>query len=232
MIASIALSLNSSAEEKKTTPKAERNFHDTGLRIGFDITRPIQGLWNKGDRFGAEFSADMEAIPDLFITAEAGWEKFNMLQKHVDYTSNGTYLRIGADYNLLRTKGEIADKSTLYVGIRYGFSVSAQTINSYKIDNYWGVQSGSFDTQNYGSHWGEIVFGMKTEIFKNIYLGWSVRGKFLFSQKDLGMPPAYFSAGYGTNDNAVNLDFTYSIIYSIPFNFNKNKQQTQLPSSK
>lgn len=227
-----SLAISTKAEEKKP-PKAEKYWHETGLRLGFDVSRPFQSYWTKGDRWGGEVMGDLEVSPDVFVVAEAGWEQFKMKQPHVDYSSNGSYLRLGVDYNLLHVPTEKNDKSTLYFGLRYGFGPSSQTVNSYSIDNYWGTSSGSFAKQNYMNHWGEVVFGMKAEVLKNLYLGWNVRVKFLFGQGDIGMPPAYFAAGYGTNDTNSNFDFNYTIMYSLPFNIGKRhsaEEKAQLKS--
>ncbi|MFV0554093.1 MAG: DUF6048 family protein [Mangrovibacterium sp.] len=224
-LAILLLTPSSALAEEKKAPKAEKYWHETGLRLGFDISRPFQSLWVKGDRWGVEFSADMELKPDLFVVAEGGWESFDMKQPHVDYSANGAYLRIGVDYNLLHVPNEPNDKSTLFVGARYGVGPSAQTVNGYSIDNYWGTFEGSFEQQNYVAHWGEVVFGMKTEVLKNLYLGWNVRAKFLLGQSAGNMPPAYFAAGYGTDNGGMNFDFNYTIMYSLPFNFGKRHHE-------
>ncbi|MFV0365094.1 MAG: DUF6048 family protein [Mangrovibacterium sp.] len=229
-----ALLTNAQAEEKKP-PKAEKYWHETGLRLGADITRPFQSLWTKGNRWGGEVSADLEVSPDVFVVAEGGWETFDMKQPHVDYSSNGAYLRLGVDYNLLHVPTEHNDKSTLYVGARYGFGPSVQTVNSYTIDNYWQTFEESFPRQNYFSHWGEFVFGMKTEVLKNFYLGWSIRVKFMLGQSGDDMPPAYFAAGYGTNDTGANFDFNYSLMYSLPYNLGKRfsaEEKAELKAAK
>ncbi|MFV0291466.1 MAG: DUF6048 family protein [Mangrovibacterium sp.] len=232
-LVSLATSVN--AEEKKKAPKAEKYWHETGLRLGTDITRPFQGLWTKGDRWGMEFFGDFEVSPDVFVVAEAGWEKFSMQHPHVDYSGNGTYLRLGADYNLLHVPNEKEDKSSLYFGARYGFGNAVQTVDGYQIDNYWGTFSGSFSKQNYFSHWAELVFGMKTEIVHNIYLGWNVRAKFMIGDNSAEIPPAYFVPGCGTADKNVNFDFNYSIMYSLPFNIGKrysDEEKAELEASK
>lgn len=227
MIALAILWISSAQAKDKKPPKAEKYWHETGLRLGTDLTRPFQTHWVKGKRWGGEFFADFELIPDVFVVGEAGWEKFDMNHPHVNYTSNGAYMRLGADYNLLHVPDEKNDKSTLFFGLRYGFGSSAQTVNSYQINNYWGTYDGNFNKQNYATHWGELVFGMKTEILKNIYLGWSVRAKFKLGQGGDDMPPAYFAAGYGTNDAKMNFDFNYSLMYSLPFNLGKRHSKKE-----
>jgi hypothetical protein len=61
--------------EKKIKPKrTDKYIHMRGIRFGTDLTRPIQDLWTKGDRYGYEFSADMELWPNLFPSFETGYD--------------------------------------------------------------------------------------------------------------------------------------------------------------
>lgn len=212
-------------EEQKIKPKRTDNFiRMDGIRLGTDLTRPFQSLWNKGDRMGVEFSADIELRPNIYPVAEAGWEKFTLDQDFVNYTSSGPYIRAGLNYNLLaaETKDE---RDILYIGFRYGISLATQEVHSYRINNYWGPTTGSFPAQNYQSQWIEVIFGITGELFKNVYLGWSLRGKFNVIQKDFDMPPAYFNPGYGKAENSMNVDMTYSLFYTLPFEFGRNKKE-------
>jgi len=193
-----------------------------GIRFGSDLTRPIQDLWTKGDRYGYEFSADMELWPNLFPTFETGYDVMKIQTPNVDYAGQGPYSRIGIDYNFLEAQSH-KDKDILFIGFRYGFTAANQQVNQYLIDYYWGQTIGSYPTQSYFGHWGEIVLGLKGEIFRNFYLGWSVRGKIKFNHADLGMPPVYFIPGFGKADKGFRLDFTYSVFYNIQWEFRKKK---------
>jgi hypothetical protein len=58
---------------------------------------------------------------------------------------------------------------------------------------------------------------VRTELFRNFSIGWSIRLKFLISaggSKDLR--PIYFP-GYGTGSKTVNAGINYFLIWSIPF---------------
>jgi hypothetical protein len=140
---------------------------------------------------------------------------------YVDYNGRGSYSRVGIDYNLLEAQNK-TDKDIFIVGIRYGFSLAHQQVNQYLIDQYWGQTAGGFGNQSYFAHWGEFVLGIKGEILRNIYMGWTVRGKIKFNNADLGMPPVYFIPGYGKADKGFALDFTYSVYYNIPWDFRKS----------
>jgi len=140
---------------------------------------------------------------------------------NVNYSGQGSYSRFGMDYNFLQAENK-NDKNILYVGARYGFALASQQVNNYRIDSYWGPTTGSYGNQTFFAHWGEIVFGMKGEVFHNFYMGWSIRCKIQLNNKPIGYPPAYFIPGFGKAESGSNFDFTYSVYYNIPWDFRKN----------
>ena len=217
-----AISHGQPEHEKKFKPKRTDNYiHMKGIRFGMDVTRSFQDLWTKGNRYGTEFSADMELWPSLFPVFETGYDVMKIKTSYVDYASNGSYSRIGMDYNFLQAENA-KDKDNLFVGLRYGFTFARQQVNQYLIDSYWGPISERFGNQNYFAHWGEILIGIKGEIFHNFFMGWTIRGKVNLTNKDLGLPPIYFIPGYGKAEKGFNLDFTYSVYYNIPWDFRKS----------
>ena len=217
-----AISYGQAEKEKKVAPKRTDNYiRMRGIRVGMDLTRPFQYLWVKGNRYGYEFTADMELWPNLFPVFETGYDIMKIETQYINYTGQGTYSRIGIDYNLLEAKS-VEEKDIFYIGLRYGFTIANQQVNQYMIDSYWGQTTGNFANQSYFAHWGEILLGIKGEIFHNFYMGWTVRGKVRLSHTDLGMPPEYFIPGYGDAEKKFTLDFTYSVFYNIPWDFRKS----------
>ena len=218
-----ATSYGQGEPEKKLKPKRTDNYiRMRGIRLGMDVTRPFQDLWTKGNRYGSEFSADLEVWPNWFSVFESGYEVMKIKTDFIDYTGQGSYSRIGFDYNFLQAEQK-NDKDVLFFGLRYGFSLARQKVNQYWVDSYWGPVTGQFGNQNYFAHWGEFLIGIKGELFHNFYMGWTVRGKVKFNHKNLWMPPVYFIPGYGKAEKSFNLDFTYSIYYNIPWDFRKKK---------
>jgi len=216
------ISFGQAKTEKKIKPKRTDNFiRMKGIRVGTDITRPFQDLWTKGDRYGYEFSGDMELWPNIFPVFETGLDILKINTSYVNYKTSGSYSRIGFDYNFLQAENK-NDKNIFYAGVRYGFVLAKQQVNSYMIDSYWGPTTGSFGSQNFFAHWGEMLVGLKSELFHNFYLGWTIRGKINLNQKDLKMPALYFSPGYGRAEKGFNMDFTYSVYYNLPWDFRKN----------
>ncbi|MDR1860053.1 MAG: DUF6048 family protein [Bacteroidales bacterium] len=223
------LTLNSAAQEQefKRKPKRADDFiRMEGLRLGVDLTRPFQSMWTKGDRMGLAFSADVELVPNIFPVVEAGAESYKIDHDYINYNSSGGFVRLGLDYNLLEAQ-DPSERSTLYVGFRYGLSVSTQQIESYTLNNYWETVSGAFHAQTYGAQWLEGVFGMTGEIMKNLYLGWSIRLKVnVYQGSKHDMPPASFNAGYGKTAKS-RFDMTYSLYYTIPFKFHRPEKNAK-----
>lgn len=217
-----AISFGQTEQKRKVRPKRTDNYiRMRGLRVGMDLTRPFQNYWTKGDRYGSEFTVDMELWPNLFPTFESGYEVMKINTNYINYAGKGNYSRIGIDYNFLQAENR-NDKNIFFGGLRYGFSIANQQTSNYVINSYWGQQTGQFGNQRYFAHWGEILIGLKGELFHNVYLGWTVRGKVKFNNKSLGLPDAYFIPGYGKAARGFNLDFTYSVYYNLPWDFRKS----------
>jgi len=216
-----AISYGKPEQKKKLKPKRTDNFiRMKGIRLGMDATRPFQSLWTKGDRYGSEFSGDLELWPNLFPVFESGYDVMKIKTNYVNYTGKGSYSRIGIDYNFLEAENR-NDKNILFAGFRYGFTLAKQQVDNYEIDSYWGPTIGKYGNQNYFAHWGEILVGIKGEIFHNFFMGWTIRGKAKINVKNMNLPPAYFIPGYG-KAKGFNLDFTYSVYYNIPWDFRKS----------
>ena len=218
------ISYGQAEPERKVKPKRTDNYiRMRGIRVGMDATRPFQDLWTKGNRYGSEFSFDMELRPNWFPVFESGYEVIKLNTNYIEYTGQGSYSRIGIDYNFLQAEHK-NDKDVLFFGLRYGFSIARQKVDRYLVDSYWGTVNGHFGNQNYFAHWGEFLVGIKGEIFQNFYLGWTIRGKVKMNHKEMELPPVYFIPGYGKAEKGFTMDFTYSVYYNIPWDFRKKNR--------
>lgn len=186
------------------------------LRLGIDISRFSLLLLNP-ERKAVEVSADIELKKNLFPTIEIGFNNIHLTKDSLyQYTSNGKYYRIGVDYNLLRPKN-IHDKEMFLLGIRYGFSFFNNQINDIIIqDNYWGDFNGNISQKSFHAQWAELVGGIRAEVFKNFYIGWSLRGRFLLHKTKDKQATTYWIPGYGKGDAKSAIGFNYSLLYRIP----------------
>lgn len=187
-----------------------------GLRFGCDLSRFIVNELQPG-RKAMEFSFDTEFKSNKFATLEIGTEKTTKENDRISYKSNGYYGRIGIDFNILKKDKLEKGRDVVFIGLRYGYYNVNQQVNSFAIPSLYAPDTlkGSYSSKNLFGHWAEVGFGLKVEVLNNLFLGASVRGRFLiYSKKDINFP--YYIPGFGNGANSSNFGVNYSIYYQIP----------------
>jgi hypothetical protein len=163
-------------------------------------------------------SVDYELQQDIYPAVELGYQHVKISRENYQYISNGIFARVGADVNLLNYDKQVDVYEMLYVGGRYGISFfDQQAENIYVPGSYWGdFTDGKTDTQKVNAHWFSLVGGMRAEVFRNFFMGWSVFMNIRFFQSGAeGMVP-YNIPGFGKGANRVTVSFNYSLSYRIP----------------
>ena len=64
--------------------------------------------------------------------------------------------------------------------------------------------------------WAELLAGIKVNVYKNFYMGWSLRYRIPHEHKKAEHTETLVYSGFGKN-NSTNLGVTYSLIYKLPF---------------
>ncbi len=156
-----------------------------GLRIGLDLSNPIRTIFNS-NRKSLELVVDYRINKKLYAAVELGFLDKETSEDYISYTTNGQYVKIGANYNLYENWLDMENE--VYIGLRYGFSAFKQTLNSYTI--YSDVVLPSIQNNvpkefsGLNANWGELVFGMKVETFNNVFLGASFSFKKMITTKE------------------------------------------------
>lgn len=211
-----------------------------GLRLGIDISRFSLYYFDPG-RTCFQVSADFEAIDNLYPIIEYGQQTVSLLKYGAEgsqsnlllynYKSQGSYYRIGADYNFLKSKAH-NQYDMVFLGFRIGYANmkhSAEDISIDTVGSYWGQYTGGTIPQNnIKAYWIEVTPGIRAEIFKNFFMGWSISGRIMLKQsKDDYMDP-YNIPGYGNGSSKTGIGFNYSIFYRIPI----FKEKIKIPVTK
>jgi hypothetical protein len=207
-----------------------------GLRLGYDLSRlALQLGYDHPDialpfldttRTAFELSADFEVKPYYYAVAEYGQQQVHFINDFYNYSSDGYYFRIGFDYNFLGEKLRVDQYEMIFGGIRYGFaSCNHHALDVYIPDNYWGdVSIGELAPVRVNAHWFELAGGIRGELFKNVFIGWSFRARLMiYCQSDEVMYP-YYIPGFGSGNRKTAIGFTYYVYYKIPFYKVKAKQ--------
>ena len=226
-IFSIALLCFSFAGTAQTKDTAKVVYPERyGLRVGVDLHRLTKSLYDSNYN-GLEVVADYRLSNRFYIAGEIGNEEKTVDDDRLNFTTKGTYFKVGFDYNSFENWLDM--ENMIYVGMRYGVSSHSQTLNTYKIydpTNYYGetiITSGEkFDGLN--ASWLEVIGGIKAEIFNNLYLGFSVRLNYLVTNKKPDNFDNLYIPGFNrTYDGKFGVGLNYSLSYFIPI-YKKNKK--------
>lgn len=228
--------------QKKDTLSYKQPY---GLRLGLDLSRPALSFLN--DRYtGLELVADYRLTQNMFLAAELGNEKKSFTEELgpdnngnnieiYDYTTSGSYIKLGVDLNTY--ENWYGMNNSIYIGGRYALSSLSHTVNNfsfYDSNRYWnpnGFVAGATQDQEFSglnASWLEFIFGMKAELFANIYLGASVRLGFLISNKESEAFPNLWIPGFNkvTDGSNFGVGYNYSLSYLIPL-YKKAKKAKQ-----
>ncbi len=212
-----------------------------GLRVGVDLSRPLTSILNEGYT-GLEFVGDYRLTQKIYLAAELGNEKKTKQEDLYNFTTSGSYIKLGVDYNTYANW--YGEQNSIFIGGRYGFSTFGQTLNNYQVfdsNRYWNPGDfaiGSTEAIEYSGRnasWLEFVFGTKVELFANIFLGGSVRLGFLVSNKESDEFPNLFIPGFNkvTDGSKFGVGYNYSLTYFIPLYKKAKKikpeEETPLP---
>ena len=190
------------------TPEAEVI---RAVRIGLDLSR--YGFYAaEGGFFINEFTIDYTLKSKNFLVAYFGTISGSVDSENYMLSSNGFYSRIGIDKNFLSHPTDV-----LSMGARLGFSKYKYSPGNIVFqDPFWGNYSEDIDPQSGSAFWIEAVFGIKTEIFRNFFLGWSASARVMLISSKSEYFSEYKVPGFGTTKGSVSPGFGFYVYYRFP----------------
>jgi len=196
------------------TEKKKEPWKITGVKIGMDVGR-FSSYILKPEKTSYAGSLDIGFNNKYFAVFEYGYSEINLEKSSYDYFSDGTFWKVGFDYNMLKKY----PTDYLGIGFRFGqanFDHIAENIS--KDYSHWGNNITSTPLVKHSASWLEVSIGVKAELIKNVYFGWSALIKVhVTGGKDNAFQP-YDIPGFGNPSNVINLGANYFIYYQIPFN--------------
>ena len=191
-----------------------------GVRAGIDINKIVKSATDD-DYKGLSISGDIRLKESFYVYSEIGNEEKQISSDYLNSSVKGTYLKFGVNFKM---NTEIRTQNIVYSGFNFGYSNFDQNINRYTIYNtnstYWGESTINepINLSNLNALWVELVFGLKTEILNNLFLGFELQLKSIIKQKNIqnisnlyipGFNRTYDSSGLGAG-------FSYTVSYLIP----------------
>jgi hypothetical protein len=184
-------------------------------RVGVDLSRFALPYTTDFGLSGMEFSLDTEIKFHFFPTLEAGFNTINDQTELHTYKMYGNYFRIGVDYNMLKYKHRL-DRNLFFVGMRYGNSSFSHQADNITIENDYGTLKTSIAETQISAHWFEGVIGLRGEIVKNLYMGYTIRVKTMIKPSSFENFTPYWVPGYGKGVKNIAIGMSYSLFYAIP----------------
>ncbi|MGX5820235.1 DUF6048 family protein [Chitinophaga lutea] len=216
------LSTAASAQKAKKDSAAQKEKEVTilvpaGIRIGADLSRIAVKIFQPY-RTDVTVNLDAQFKDRLYFASELSYNR----TAHSDtatysYKGSGMAATLGVNYNLLKRQVP-KENFIIYGGARYGIAVFSYEIPEYVIDSdYWGLYKGSLPKTNEMAHWFELTVGIKAEVLKNFFLGWSLHERILLNKKlsTQDFPPLIIP-GFGKGNKGNAFDMQYTVSYLVP----------------
>ena len=219
--------------QKDSIPLKKERY---GLRVGADLFRLTRSFYEKDYR-GIELVGDFRLTRSYYLAAEIGNENKTVEETQLNFTTEGSYLKVGFDYNSY--ENWLNMENIISIGLRYGVSSFSQTLNSYQVYNpnpYFEEAPVIIDGQKFNgltAQWIEVVAGMKAEVFNNIFIGFSFRLNRMVSQKLPDNFDNLYIPGFNRTYNGdFGVGFNYTVSYFLPLYKSTVKPKEKKDTSK
>jgi len=204
----------------KAVPDSIKVPFFNGIFVQGDVASVASSFFSKGKTYSYEANVQADFKHKLFPVFELGYAGADKVTTdNVGFKTNGYFERFGVDLNVLTHKKDSKPTTNLFlVGLRLGMSNFKYNISNLTItDDYWG---GLPKTTNYNNisttkTWYELAVGVRVEVWKNIFMGWTVRSKTLITKDKDGDPTPWYIPGFGINNTGSSLGINYTIGYKF-----------------
>lgn len=192
-----------------------------GLRVGTDLSKLARTIFQE-DYTGFEVMGDYRVYKNYYAAAELGNESIGYEEDNLKVTSRGSYAKIGAEYNAYENWTGM--QNMIFVGVRYGFSTFTQETEEYQIyttNQFFGPDIRTENIKNSGltASWAELIFGIKVELFNNLFLSANVQLKQRLFQSTPNNFDNLVIPGFNRtyDDSNFGVGYGYGLSYLIPF---------------
>lgn len=195
-----------------------------GPRIGYDLASLVL-LYSEPERKIYTFSVDYEAWQDIYPVIEFGYQNVVIDRDNYRYGSSGIFARVGVDVNLYKYEHPNVYEM-FFVGFRYGIGYMTHQAEDIIIpeDYFGGLYGGSVEENQINANFVSLVGGIRVELFRNVFIGWSVLANIKLSQiEDVNITP-YNIPGFGPGDKKASILINYTIAYRLPLQWYNPKK--------
>jgi len=155
-----------------------------GLHVYTDIAGPVTSMFKDG-KTDFSFGVDADICHTLYPVFEAGYSKYDATSAYnyglaqlptYSYTCNGSYFKLGANFNFLNDGRGKKVIPLLYIGAKFALSPSHFEIENVRFHNeYWEIDKAYTVSGTGLCRWAEFAVGLRYPIAKFFCMG--VEGK-------------------------------------------------------
>lgn len=181
------------------------------LGLGLSFT-PKQPLFIEAN-IEAEFGKWLANIDIGTYTNNQTYQEINAnRQLSVNYNNQAFFFKLGGDYNVIKKS---VKKHLLFFGFRYAHASFTENIQQEKSDTLFGVIKQDL-TNKVSANWLEATFGMKVNVWKNLYVGYTLRYKTALWTSGSKEFALYDVPAFGKPSKNANASISYYIWYCFP----------------
>lgn len=193
-------------------------FELNGIRIEIDVSPVITTFLNGGAVYQYESALQAEINNRYYPVLEIGFAGADKLTTSgINYQGNAFFYRLGMDFNLIKNQTiENKFKNYFLIGARLGHTNFDYNLQNIIFENgYWDTNfQKDFQGKSFNL-WFEITAGIRVEIYKRVYIGWTARIKNLITQTEQGEYKPLHIPGFGINGDGSAWGFNYMIGYKF-----------------
>ena len=201
---------------------AQSKYNPSALRVGTDLYGIGRTIFGE-DRLKFELNADL-ALDKYFLVADFGIDNLQLDNRTINsqpdneqtfsYKNDGYYFRIGADVNFME---DDPDNHVIFFGIRYARSFFNDQLTWQARHDFFEVPAIESGNNSVRGRWFELAAGMKVNLWKELFVGYTVRYKFFRKINNEGFLTPYEMPGYGVYEKENRVGFHYQIFWRFPF---------------
>jgi hypothetical protein len=196
-------------------PKAARDsvfYH--GAYLGISLIEPVKSFFSA--TWGSSVQLDVNLLNRFFPVVELGYAQAKLVNpEQTRFDTKAIYYKAGINLPIAK-EGPNAE-NLFFLGGRLGYCSFDYSISGCVFDGtYWnrGYMK-DFLNEHAGAAWGEVLAGLRVQLFGPISLGWSGRMKTTFKVRngEHSVPP--YIPGYGLNQKP-NYDLLLHLYFRLP----------------
>lgn len=195
-------------------PKVKKELKEyipTGVMIGVDVFRIGRSIW-EDELTLQEYQAEVD-LRHYHLTLGYGWSNIDRQSETTQYSNDGRYWRLNLEANFIYKS---PFQSKLFVGLGYARATFDDKL-IFQTEDAFGTTEIVSSNDRARARWFELTTGVKVRVWKQFYMGYTVRYKFLKEVNFDNLIPGDIP-GFGENrqDDKDQFGFNYYLYWRFP----------------